>query len=44
MDHNLLLKLDLKQMKLVLMLEQLLRIVDYALVCIAKLFKKSADG
>ena len=39
-EHNLLLKMDLQQMKLILMLEQLLRIVDYSVNCIAKLFDK----
>ena len=37
-DHNILLKMDLQQMELIFMMEQTMRIVDYSVNCIAKLF------
>ena len=37
-DHNLILKMELQQMKYMFMMEYTLRIVDYSLNCITKLF------
>ena len=37
-DHNIYLKMNLQQMRLIFMMEHTLRIVDYSMNCIAKLF------